>query len=93
MLKCENDCISRYFTISLLAASSDFWQLLVQISGKQVVGMRFFLKNRIRISTITFKILYAKIDLLLCKLEINGIVKKCAVGEYPKSEIDRYQAA
>ena len=22
-----------------------------------------------------------------------GIVKKCAVGEYPKSEIDRYQAA
>ena len=23
----------------------------------------------------------------------NGIVKKCAVGEYPKSEIDRYQAA
>ena len=24
---------------------------------------------------------------------ISGIVKKCAVGEYPKSEIDRYQAA
>ena len=24
---------------------------------------------------------------------IDGIVKKCAVGEYPKSEIDRYQAA
>ena len=24
---------------------------------------------------------------------VNGIVKKCAVGEYPKSEIDRYQAA
>ena len=24
---------------------------------------------------------------------IFGIVKKCAVGEYPKSEIDRYQAA
>ena len=24
---------------------------------------------------------------------MNGIVKKCAVGEYPKSEIDRYQAA
>ena len=23
----------------------------------------------------------------------SGIVKKCAVGEYPKSEIDRYQAA
>ena len=23
----------------------------------------------------------------------DGIVKKCAVGEYPKSEIDRYQAA
>ena len=50
-----------------------FWELLVQISGKQVVGMRFFLKNRIRISTITFKILYAKIDLLLCKLEANSV--------------------
>ena len=24
---------------------------------------------------------------------LDGIVKKCAVGEYPKSEIDRYQAA
>ena len=24
---------------------------------------------------------------------INGIVKKCAVEENPKSEIDRYQAA
>ena len=24
---------------------------------------------------------------------LPGIVKKCAVGEYPKSEIDRYQAA
>ena len=25
-------------------------------------------------------------------IDLTGIVKKCAVGEYPKSEIDRYQA-
>jgi len=48
----------------LLAASSDFWQLLVQISGKQVVGTRFFLKKRIQIVTIAFKILCAKTDFL-----------------------------
>ena len=45
MLNCENGCISRHFTISLLAASSDFWQFLVQISGKQVVGMGFLPEN------------------------------------------------
>ena len=46
LLRCENGCISRYFTILLLAASSGFWQLLVQISGKQVVGIAlFYVKN------------------------------------------------
>ena len=30
---------------------------------------------------------------IILRIISNGIVKKCAVGEYPKSEIDRYQAA
>ena len=33
------------------------------------------------------------IEKIKADIEKYGIVKKCAVGEYPKSEIDRYQAA